>query len=129
MKLETIHLENITLRKINQNGYQRYCVNITDAAKLLHVTPPTITDKVNRGTLPIWKKEERENNSYTWIPLDVILERTETTTLPEDLQILINSGKLKYDPYLALIEMLLHRGSIKWYELDTDIQKKLAKIL
>lgn len=129
MKLETIHLENITLRKINQNGYQRYCVNITDAAKLLHVTSPTITDKVNRGTLPTWKKEEREGNSCTWIPLDVILEKTEIATLPEDLQILINSGKLKYDPYLALIEMLLHRGSIKWYELDTDIQKKLAKIL
>lgn len=129
MKLETIHLENITLKKINQNGYQRYCVNIADAAKLLHVTPPTITDKVNRGTLPTWKKEEREGNSCTWIPLDVILEKTEIATLPEDLQILINSGKLKYDPYLALIEMLLHRGSIKWYELDTDIQKKLAKIL
>ena len=129
MRLETIHLESITLRKINQNGYQRYCVNITDAAKLLHVTAPTITDKVNRGTLPIWKKEERESNSYTWIPLDAILEKTEIATLPEDLQILVNSGKLKYDPYLALIEMLLHRGSIKWYELDTDIQKKLAKIL
>ena len=129
MRLETIHLESITLRKINQNGYQRYCVNITDAAKWLHVTPPTITDKVNRGTLPTWKKEEKEGNSSTWIALDIILEKIDTEALPKDLQILINSGKLKYDPYLALIEMLLHRGSIKWYELDTDIQKKLAKIL
>lgn len=129
MRLETIHLKTITIRLINKGIYHRYCVNITDTSKLLHITAPAVSDKINRQTLPIWKKESRDNNSTTWIPIDIILEKVDRDKLPDDLKLLVDAGQLQYDPYVSLIEALLRTGNLKWSDLEPTIQEKIVKFL
>lgn len=129
MRLETIHLKTITIRLINKGIYYRYCVNITDTSKLLHITAPAVSDKINRQTLPIWKKESRDNNSTTWIPIDIILEKVDRDKLPDDLKLLVDAGRLQYDPYVSLIEALLRTGNLKWSDLEPTIQEKIVNFL
>ena len=129
MRWETIHLKSITIKLVNKGIYNRYCVNITDTSKLLHITPPAVSDKINRQKLPIWKKDNRDNNSTTWIPIDVILEKIERDKLPDDLKLLVDAGQLQYDPYASLIEALLRTGSLKWNDLEPAIQEKLVNFL
>ena len=124
---KVLKLNTLTIKLINHKGYNRYCVNMSDAARILGITPPALPDKITRGVLSIWHIEEKNKNSTKWIAIDTILNEVDHSTLPADLAIIVQSGLLHYDPYVELINNLLNAEQIDWCDLDPAIQKHFLK--
>ena len=126
MKSDTIRLQNITLKLIkNEEGHERWCVNISAASKLIGTSPVTVSTYVKKGELTPWYTIKNSSQTSHWLPIETIVDMSPSTNIPADLAILMKLNVLHIDQYKQEIKQLLKIGKIKWDDLAESVRNDI----